>query len=147
MSSSSRRVFAIWNWLNQSVVEQTKRRWKVLTFPLPFVFLIFYFWNSMSTLIMAASSMSGIINRKAILWVERNYFLWLIQTFIAILCFSEAVLLQYLTYKVRIPFHIPSMSFPAAQKLFKFQHFVPWNPGIKLFEKSNFLKYIFVSIF
>lgn len=56
----------------------------------------------------AAASMSkfdshpydGPINFRALLWVDRGPIIWSMQTFIAVICFIEAILMQYLTYKV-----------------------------------------------
>lgn len=42
----------------------------------------------------------GPINFKALFWVDRGPILWSFQAFIAVICFFEAILMQYLTYKV-----------------------------------------------
>jgi len=41
-----------------------------------------------------------VINWPAIFWVERDYSLWLIHVILAIISFSETILLIYLNYKV-----------------------------------------------
>lgn len=43
----------------------------------------------------------GPINFKALFWVDRGQITWCLQTIIAVICFMEALLMQYLTYKVR----------------------------------------------
>ncbi|XP_075735912.1 slowpoke 2 isoform X3 [Rhipicephalus microplus] len=45
---------------------------------------------------------NGAINWDAIFWVERPFVLWCIQTILAIISFSEACLVVYLTYKGNI---------------------------------------------
>ncbi|XP_040072110.2 potassium channel subfamily T member 2 [Ixodes scapularis] len=45
---------------------------------------------------------NGAINWEAIFWVERPFLLWCIQTTLAIISFSEACLVVYLTYKGNI---------------------------------------------
>ncbi|XP_064458746.1 potassium channel subfamily T member 2-like isoform X4 [Ornithodoros turicata] len=45
---------------------------------------------------------NGAINWDAILWVERPFILWCIQTSLALISFSEACLVVYLTYKGNI---------------------------------------------
>jgi hypothetical protein len=42
----------------------------------------------------------GPINFRALFWVDRGPTIWALQTAIAVICLSEAVLMQYLTYKV-----------------------------------------------
>ncbi|CAN7994306.1 unnamed protein product, partial [Ixodes hexagonus] len=42
---------------------------------------------------------NGAINWEAIFWVERPFLLWCVQTALAIISFSEACLVVYLTYK------------------------------------------------
>lgn len=42
----------------------------------------------------------GPINFRALLWVDRGPITWTIQTSIAVILFIEAILMQYLTYKV-----------------------------------------------
>lgn len=42
----------------------------------------------------------GPINFKALFWVDRGPNIWLMQTTIAVICLFEALLMQYLTYKV-----------------------------------------------
>lgn len=43
----------------------------------------------------------GPINFQALFWVDRGPLVWMLQTCIAVICFLEAILMQYLTYKVR----------------------------------------------
>lgn len=43
----------------------------------------------------------GPINFQALIWVDRGPVIWLLQTSIAVICFLEAIMMQYLTYKVR----------------------------------------------
>lgn len=73
-------------------------------------------------------------NRKAIFWVERNYFLWLIQTLIAILCFSEAVLLQYLTYKVSFSFFNSFLFLSSLSSIFFLSSISPLLFSFPIFE-------------
>lgn len=42
----------------------------------------------------------GPINFRALFWVDRGPGIWALQTLIAVICFVEALLMQYLTYKV-----------------------------------------------
>lgn len=42
----------------------------------------------------------GPINFRALFWVDRGPIIWCLQTSIAVICFTEALLMQYLTYKV-----------------------------------------------
>lgn len=42
----------------------------------------------------------GPINFRALFWVDRGPVIWTMQTTIAVICFVEAILMQYLTYKV-----------------------------------------------
>lgn len=42
----------------------------------------------------------GPINFRALFWVDRGPNIWLLQTTIAVICLFEALLMQYLTYKV-----------------------------------------------
>lgn len=42
----------------------------------------------------------GPINFRALFWVDRGPVIWGMQTTIAVICFIEAILMQYLTYKV-----------------------------------------------
>lgn len=42
----------------------------------------------------------GPINFQALIWVDRGPIIWLLQTSIAVICFLEAIMMQYLTYKV-----------------------------------------------
>lgn len=42
----------------------------------------------------------GPINFRALFWVDRGPNIWALQTTIAVICLSEALLMQYLTYKV-----------------------------------------------
>lgn len=42
----------------------------------------------------------GPINFDALFWVDRGPGIWALQTTIAVICFIEAILMQYLTYKV-----------------------------------------------
>lgn len=44
-----------------------------------------------------------IINWDAILWVKRPLFLWVVQSILAFISLTEALLLAYLGYKVRLP--------------------------------------------
>lgn len=44
----------------------------------------------------------GPINFRALFWVDRGPGVWALQTTIAVICFVEALLMQYLTYKVCI---------------------------------------------
>jgi len=45
----------------------------------------------------------GPINFKALFWVDRGPAIWALQATIAVICFMEAILMQYLTYKVTTP--------------------------------------------
>lgn len=42
----------------------------------------------------------GPINFRALFWVDRGPVLWSLQTSVAVICLLEALLMQYLTYKV-----------------------------------------------
>lgn len=44
----------------------------------------------------------GPINFRALFWVDRGPVVWTMQTTIAVICFIEALLMQYLTYKVSL---------------------------------------------
>lgn len=44
----------------------------------------------------------GPINFRALFWVDRGPVIWSMQTTIAVICFVEALLMQYLTYKVSV---------------------------------------------
>lgn len=44
----------------------------------------------------------GPINFRALFWVDRGQIVWTMQTTIAVICFIEALLMQYLTYKVSV---------------------------------------------
>lgn len=44
----------------------------------------------------------GPINFRALFWVDRGPTVWALQTTIAVICFIEAILMQYLTYKVAV---------------------------------------------
>ncbi|XP_074602047.1 potassium channel subfamily T member 2-like isoform X2 [Brevipalpus obovatus] len=42
------------------------------------------------------------VNWKAIIWIDRSFYIWLLQTITAVTCLIEALLLEYLTYKGNI---------------------------------------------
>lgn len=54
----------------------------------------------------------GPINFRALFWVDRDPTVWALQTTIAVVCLCEAILMQYLTYKVSLqpnpPVHQPT---------------------------------------
>jgi potassium channel subfamily T protein 1 len=55
-----------------------------------------------------------IINWEAILWVNRSLSLWVIQVILAVISLTEALLLAYLGYKVRVFLHEHLTSYPTA---------------------------------
>lgn len=44
----------------------------------------------------------GPVNYQALFWVDRGPIIWLLQTSIAVICFLEAIMMHYLTYKVSL---------------------------------------------
>lgn len=49
----------------------------------------------------------GPINFRALFWVDRGPVIWSMQTSIAVICSIEALLMQYLTYKVSVALQGP----------------------------------------